>query len=187
MEPKKRGRPVKYSSAKSFLEAVENYFNSISYTHVYRDADGNPVQSNAGEPLMVCEYVRPPTIQALCLHIGIDISTWDNYKDAEKRPDLAPICRYAKSRCEAYSAELLLTREKGVQGVIFNLEVNHGWRDRKEIGVTGEIHGTLAGIGDMSLDEKMRMIAAAAQDITAGGYIEGGDGNASAEEDAGDE
>ena len=83
-----------------------------------------------GEPIEYIEYVRPPCISGLCLYLGIDRSTWSNYAhDPECREAYA----LARERIEAYLEEQLLTRRKGIQGVIFNLQNNYGWRQRQDI------------------------------------------------------
>ena len=66
---------MKYSSAKKLLEAVEDYFDSISYTTVLKDGHGHPILSDSGREIRKLVYVTPPGKSAMCLHIGIDEST----------------------------------------------------------------------------------------------------------------
>lgn len=189
MAKKKRGRPMKYKSADALYEAIDGYFDSISYTETLKKKlpSGEEVvlRSDGGRELKVLVYVTPPGITAMCLAIGIDPSTWENYSNPEIHPEFSDVTRWAKARIEAYLEEQVNTRDRP-QGVIFNLENNYGWKHKREVDVNSKVTGSIAQIGDISLDEKMRMIAEAAQEITAGGYVRGGDDGAS-EEDGSEE
>lgn len=79
------------------------------------------------------QYVVPPSIAGLCLQLGIDRSTWQNYADPALHPELADVAAEARARIEAYLEQELLTREKGLQGIIFNLQNNYGWRQKQEV------------------------------------------------------
>lgn len=154
------GRPKKYSK-KSLEQAVEGYFSSISRTVDVRDEDGGTVFNDAGDPIRVVEYVRPPSVGGLCLYLGIDRSTWQNYADRTLHPELAEITAYARMRMETYLEEQLLTREKNVQGLIFNLQNNYGWREKREVELGGETRRTVAEsaqVKPMSIAEKMALL-----------------------------
>jgi len=154
------GRPKKYTK-KSLERAVDGYFASISRTVDALDGHGRPMRNDAGDPIRVTEYVRPPSVGGLCLYLGIDRSTWQNYADRELHPELAEITAYARVRMEAYLEEQLLTREKNVQGLIFNLQNNYGWREKREVELGGETRRTVAestGAGGMSIAEKMALL-----------------------------
>ena len=155
------GRPKKYTK-KSLQAAVDGYFASISRTVQALDDDGKPMRNDAGEPIRVVEYVRPPSVGGLCLYLGIDRSTWQNYADRKLHPELAGVTAYARMRMEAYLEEQLLTREKNVQGLIFNLQNNYGWREKREVELGGETRRTVAEsaqAGNMSIAEKMALLA----------------------------
>ena len=126
------GRPKKYTK-KSLREAIEGYFRSISRTVPVRDDAGTIIRNDDGEDIRVVQFVVPPSITGLCLHLGIDRSTWQNYADADKHPELTGICQGARTHIEAYLEQELLTREKSVQGIIFNLQNNYGWKQRQEV------------------------------------------------------
>lgn len=141
------GRPKKYTK-KGLEKAVEKYFSSIS-----RDADGEA---------WAAEYKRPPTVSGLCLYLGVDRSTWQNYADRELHPEFQEITAYAKMRMEAYLEEQLLTREKNVQGLIFNLQNNYGWREKREVELGGESRKAVssgAQAQSMSIAEKVALLA----------------------------
>ncbi len=129
----KTGRPKKYKSKKALSDAVERYFRSISRTIPARDGYGSIIRNDDGEEIRVLEYIRPPSISSLCLYLGIDRSTWQNYCDGELHPEFQSVTALTRARIEAYLEEQLLTREKGVQGIIFNLQNNYGWRQKQEV------------------------------------------------------
>ncbi|MBQ9702998.1 MAG: hypothetical protein IJV68_00460, partial [Clostridia bacterium] len=89
-----------------------------------------------GEVIMIQRFVRPPTISGLCLNLGIDRSTWQNYCDREKHPEFAEITMMTSGVIESYLEEELLIRSKP-QGVIFNLQNNYGWKEKKDVDVDG--------------------------------------------------
>lgn len=185
MSEKKRGRPKKYNSAERLYEAVEAYFDSISYTKVLKDVHGEPILSDAGREIRMTVYVTPPGKTAMCLYIGIDESTWDNYANPELNPTLAPVTRWAKMRMEAYLEEQLSVRDRP-QGIMFNLEYNYGWKNRREVVLSGNVDGKIqTEVLNLSLEEKMRMIAEAAKDSSFAALIEGGGAGGSEEEDEG--
>lgn len=138
------GRPKKYTK-KGLETAVEGYFASIS-----------------GGEAWEAEYKRPPTVSGLCLYLGIDRSTWQNYADPKLHPELQEITAYAKMRMEAYLEEQLLTREKNVQGLIFNLQNNYGWREKREVELGGETRQAVADSAQarpMSIAEKVALLS----------------------------
>lgn len=126
------GRPKKYTK-KGLREAIERYFRSISRTIPARDDTGGIIRNDDGEEIKVVRFVVPPSVTGMCLYLGIDRSTWQNYADAALHPELAGICQGARTRIEAYLEQELLTREKGVQGIIFNLQNNYGWKQKQEV------------------------------------------------------
>lgn len=159
------GRPKKYTK-KGLEKAVEGYFASISRKVRVLDDDGEAVCNDVGESIWVTEYIRPPTVGGLCLYLGIDRSTWQNYADGRLHPEFREITAYARMRMEAYLEEQLLTREKNVQGLIFNLQNNYGWREKREVELGGETRRTVAESAQarpMSIAEKMAVLREASK------------------------
>lgn len=155
------GRPKKYTK-KGLEKAVKGYFDSISRKVRALDDDGEAVYNDAGESIWVTEYIRPPTVGGLCLYLGIDRSTWQNYADRSLHPEFQEITAYARMRMEAYLEEQLVTREKNVQGLIFNLQNNYGWREKREVELGGETRRTVADSTQavpMSIAEKVALLA----------------------------
>lgn len=126
------GKPPKYTK-QSLDTAVERYFRSISRTVAVRDDAGMLVRNDEGEEICILQYLVPPTVSGLCHYLGIDRSTWQNYASAKLHPEMRELTARAKTRFEAYLEEQLLTREKNVQGIIFNLQNNYDWRQKTEM------------------------------------------------------
>lgn len=155
------GRPKKYTKA-GLQKAVDGYFASISRTVTARDEAGDLMYNDAGWEIKITQYIRPPSVSGLCLHLGIDRSTWQNYGDARLHPELAGVVAQARVRMEAYLEEQLITREKNVQGLIFNLQNNYGWREKREVELGGETRQAVsagAQAQSMSIAEKVALIA----------------------------
>lgn len=126
------GRKRKYTK-KTFYDAVCRYFDSISRTVTVMDGQGHVIYNDAGEEIRTVQYAVPPGITDLCLHLGIDRSTWQNYANRDLYPELADICEYARDRIIAYLERELNVREKGTQGIAFNLQNNYGWKQVQEV------------------------------------------------------
>ena len=107
------GRPKKYTK-KKLREETERYFRSISRTIPARDDTGGIIRNDDGDEIQLLQYVVPPSIAGLCLQLGIDRSTWQNYADPTLHPELADVAAEARARIEAYLEQELLTREKGL-------------------------------------------------------------------------
>jgi hypothetical protein len=126
------------------------------------------VRNDNGEPVMKTKWLQKPKMTSLFLSLGIDKSTWSRYADSKANPKHAMICEYAKMRCEEYLEDQLITKEKGVQGVIFNLQHNYGWKERHEIDL-GENARAASLTAGMSATEKIALIREAARLVQEGG------------------
>lgn len=177
---KRRGAPIKYT-ARKLEAAVMRYFDSISYEADVVDEHGKRIINLVGEPVKQIRYAIPPSKQDLCLYLHIDRGTWLNYSNHEKHPEMADITEYANLRCEAYLSYELVRREKGVDGIKFNLQNNYGWTNKKEVEV-GEKTREVLSIDSMTLAEKMAAIRAAAGDIEENGFGDFDDGEGEAED-----
>ena len=94
------GRPKKYTK-KKLREETERYFRSISRTIPARDDTGGIIRNDDGDEIQLLQYVVPPSIAGLCLQLGIDRSTWQNYADPTLHPELADVAAEARARIEA--------------------------------------------------------------------------------------
>lgn len=175
----KRGRPRNYKTPAAFRKAVETYFDAISRERKLtewvdsgeRTNKGKPIMVERdvlgldGQPVMVMDYITPPTMPALLLSIGVSKTTWHEYRSRE---GYAEVCEDAKLRIEAYLAEQAVLRDKPT-GVLFTLENNYGWKSAKEVELGRETRAALAM--DMTMEEKMRLIREMA--VAAGDTDEG--------------
>lgn len=168
-------RPRNYT-AKGLEKAVEAYFDSISreveakekvdsgrrdsYGHIIWDLQ--VICNKRGEPVMLTEYVVPPCVGGLCAFLGIHRSTWANYCDPEQYPEFIDTTTHARERMRAWREEQLLTR-KDVKGIIFDLQNNYGYREKREVELGATAAKTMAA-ASMPLSEReavLREIAAA--------------------------
>ncbi len=159
---KKTGRRRKYDTPAKLSRAVDKYFDSISYELPYTNADGTPIQNLDGEDIVLVKYVIPPSIQALCLSLDVDTTTWENY---DKREGYKDICRDAKLKIEAYLTCELNTRERP-QGIMFNLENNFDWKKKKEVEL-GEGAQKAIALSSMTIEEKEKLLAKTLPELMA--------------------
>jgi len=147
-------------TGESLMKGVVRFFKSISRTVPARARDtGEELVNDLGTPIMLTDYIIPPTEGRLCRELGINISTWWRYKDASQYPEMQPAVQYASDRIAEYLQQELLTREgKDVRGVIFNLQNNYGWSEKKEIEVGAETRKTVQDIRSMTIEDKLRAI-----------------------------
>lgn len=139
-------RPKKYS-ARTLTKAVDAYFDSITrevdVTELVdtgrRDGHGHPifkprpVTNKLGKQVRVTEYVVPPAVKDLCDSLGVNRSTWADYANPDKYPELAEIVQEAKERIKAWNERELVTRSgRDVKGIIFNLQANYGYGAKQE-------------------------------------------------------
>lgn len=131
-------RRRKYSK-KALEAAVQAYFDGItreveikervdsgkrdSYGHIIWDLV--PVKNNLDEVAKMTEYLVPPTIGGLCLHLGISYATWSRWHHGEENEDIAGILDNVRDRMLAWRMEQVLSR-KDVKGLVWDLEVNYG-------------------------------------------------------------
>lgn len=151
------GRKRKYTAQK-LRRAVEEYFEGITrYVAVTEARDTgrkdnyghaiyeqHPVENQRGEQVERLEYIRPPSLGGLCIHLGISRDTWAEYSASE---ELGAICRSARERVQLWNEEELLTR-KDVKGIIFNLQNNFGYTDKKEVNVHDGVEAYLRKLGE---------------------------------------
>lgn len=153
-------------TGKTLLNAVKKYFRGISTTRPARDEMGEKIQSDLGKEILLTIYIEPPTVTGLCRHLGIDRRTWSNYADEEQYPEMREAVQYARDRMEEYLERELLTREKQVRGIIFNLQNNYGWRERQEVELGSETRKTMTA-ETLTIEDKLRAIKEAQTQMEA--------------------
>ena len=159
------GRPkgTKKYTKKTLERAVQEYFDSISREVELtekvdtgkKDKDGHviyenrTIQNKLGQPMKVTEFLVPPNVQDLCDHLVIHRSTWWEYSDSQKNPELAKVCAWVKDVFLGYREKQLLTRPgKDIKGIVFDLENNYGYAEKRSVEFTGGIEEYLAKLAE---------------------------------------
>ena len=149
-------RPRKYTP-NTLKKAVNGYFDSISRLVPLtekkntgrKDGDGHVIYEEV--PVLV-----PPTVGGLCEHLGIHRSTWADYCDAQLHPEFSDTTTHARGRMRAWLEEQLLTR-KDVKGIVFDLQNNYGYHDKKEIELGGRAAKAVTA-ASMPLEERQSVL-----------------------------
>lgn len=145
---------MKYTQAEELEQAVNAYFDAISYQEpaVVATPTGEVDEEGRiqwktrllyepgrevgmpGRPVTVTKWLRPPGVAGLCLHLGISRDTWARYA---KKPAYRDVVETARFRIEDYWVSKL--DSKNDRGAKFALTNHFGWsgewRDRQEGGV----------------------------------------------------
>ena len=140
------GLPAKKKyTPKQLRVAIEEYFESITYIQPVQkltdtgrvNSKGMPVMkyenviNERGEVIMERVYAVPPSVEGLCLCLGISRQTLHNWRnDTELGEKYIEVIDAAKLRIEAYLHGELNRRPK-VAGIIFDLQCNYGWGGEK--------------------------------------------------------
>ncbi|MGM9684171.1 MAG: terminase small subunit [Eubacteriales bacterium] len=133
------GRFIKYRSSKDFSDAVDRYFDGITYTENARRPDtwvsgkyvpGDEIIGNDGKPIPIIKYAVPPSITSLQCYLGISRQTWSMYAQREGYKDVIEI---ARMRVESYLTQQLVLMGRDCKGIIFSLENNFGYSDREKL------------------------------------------------------
>lgn len=134
------------NTSKALMREVRQYLDSISRTVevteqvATREVDEKghpiyerkPVYNDRGEIIHTREYLVPPTITGICLHLGITPGKWKQWCDHQAHPELEEATEWVAGILQAWSEEQLLTR-KDVRGVVFHLQNNHGYTQKMEV------------------------------------------------------
>lgn len=116
-----------YKTDRELKEAVVSYFDSISKVCTVSDGKGNPILNELGEKVSERRFFVTPSLSGLCAYLGVPKSEWDSLK--KRFPNAS---KTAETVLEAYLEEELINRKTGVTGIMFNLQNNFGWKDKKE-------------------------------------------------------
>ena len=181
------GRPKKYTP-RTLKKAVEDYFDGItrevgltekmdtgrkdSAGHtIYED---KPVKNRRGELVKVTEYLVPPTVGGLCEHLGIHRSTWAEYCDDRLHPEFSDTTTRTRGRMRDYLEMQLLTR-KDVKGVIFSLQNNYGYTERREVDFGPQASRALTAAA-VPMEEREEILRELYQEFSREGVLPGGSG-----------
>lgn len=177
-------RPKKYNK-KTLEEAVDRYFASITRTVTVtelvetgeRDSMGHKIYerksvlNSLGEEAKVEEYIVPPTVGGLCQALGIHRSTWTEYCDNELHPEFSDTTTRARGRLRAYLEQQLLIR-KDVKGIIFDLQNNHGYSEKRQVEL-GDRASKAIYAASMSMGEKKELLEEIAREFSGGSDADG--------------
>lgn len=166
-ERKRRGRPTQYN-AQTLERRVDEYFKSITrlvrVTEWIRtekiDKYGHPVYeekivyNELGEEAEREEYILPPSVADLADFLNIHRSTWAEYCDHVKHPELTDTTERARGRMHAYYVREVLER-KNPRGAQFVLENDFGMREHHEVEIGDK---AAAAMKDISLSERAEML-----------------------------
>ena len=117
-----------------------------------------PVIAKNGKQAMETIWIRPPSIIDLCLHLGIDRTTFYRWCNPDNDPEgeteeFCNIATRARGRIEAYLTAR--TEDKNAaRGAIANLEANFGWKRKKEIGLDEQTQRAVA-MTAMTTEDKL--------------------------------
>jgi len=147
------GRPPKFENPEQLEAQVQHYFDSITITKPLTqmvpegDAEvdeklGKLIQkmkevevlNDAGQPVVVKQYLVVPTISGLCNHLDITLETFSQYS---KKPGFSDSCARAKQRIAEYIESEKLYDKFASKGAQFNLNCNYGWLPKSQQKHTG--------------------------------------------------
>lgn len=181
------GRPKKYTK-RTLEKAVEAYFDGITREVAMtekvdtgrKDADGHkifenvPVINKRGEQVKITEYLVPPTVGGLCEYLGIHRSTWAEYCDENAHPEFSDTTTRTRGRMREYLEQQLLTR-KDVKGVIFSLQNNYGYTERREVDFGPQASRALTAAA-VPMEEREEILRELHQEFSQEGVLPGGSG-----------
>jgi hypothetical protein len=121
-----RGRIVEDPQQMQYL--IDKYFESRKPGLQY-DNEGKVVVDGKGNPVL---KMNPPSITGLALWLGYACK--DSIADGIKRNDgFSAILKEAKTRCENFLEEGIISDEVSVNGATRLIQFYGGWAEKKEI------------------------------------------------------
>ena len=162
------GRPLLWGSPEELEEKIEQYFQSITRTKpkteqvqsgydekgkpLYED---KPIIADNGKPYTETEWLYPPSLSALAVHLGVNRMTLTNY--ANRDTGFYDTIKRAKSRVEAYEAMRLVTTANP-KGIEFSLRNNHDWVDAQTLDISHSQALPSYDVSRMTLEQKRALI-----------------------------
>lgn len=108
------GRPRKYQDPEHFAAKVDAYFARMEKLN------------------------RAPSMSEIALDLGFcDRRSFTEYEDYE--PEFSDTVKKARLRVEIDRQQRLINRDTFTAGVIFDLKNNHGWKDKTEQELSGQV------------------------------------------------
>lgn len=154
------GRQKVFKTPGAMMNRANEYFDSISVRDFVKDEHGEAILNENGNKLWYTKYLIPPSVQDLCLFLGIVPRTWEKYCQREEFHDVTAQIRLL---LEGYLVRELNTREldgRKIDGIKFNLTHNYNWKEKREVELGAETRRDT--VAAMSLAEKQRLLREAA-------------------------
>lgn len=151
------GRQKVFKTPEAMRRAANAYFESISVRDFVKDKHGEAILNENGNKLWYTKYLMPPSVQDMCMYLGIVPRTWEKYCQREEFRDVTAQIRLV---LEGYLVRELNTRElKGIKvdGVKFNLTHNYDWKEKREVEIGEETRKE--ALSALSLAEKKKLLA----------------------------
>lgn len=159
------GRTLK----KAVLAYLESIRRETEVTQMQPTGDldryGHPIMepvkllNGQGEPVLVLDYIDPPTVGSLCRRLGIHRATWAEYANEDTHPDMAEAVTIFRDARLAYLERELLTRDgKDVRGVEFDLQQNHGAALKLETEIGPKTVTAAASLAGLTLADKAALL-----------------------------
>ncbi len=159
----------KYDTEAALYDAVEGYFDSITYREQAREVIGcdkmgyylygDPLCNTKGEPIILLKYAEPPSVAALCLFIGVPRSTWYFWQDDDR---FSLIIEGALTRIDAYRRQVAIEdgkRSRGAQFLISRSEDAAAARAQRKLDDVRTAEEAARSSGAvLSSEEKLRAI-----------------------------
>ena len=125
------GRPLLFKSVKELEAKIEEYFESC-----YKEVTVTTGKGINAKTETVKKRVTPFTVSGLAVYLECDRRTLLNY---ENNDEFFPTIKKAKQKIEADVEAGSLSGAYNPAASIFNLKNNFGWKDQKEVEMTGNV------------------------------------------------
>lgn len=122
------GKPKMFKTPEELEVYIESYFDKCdSNEDVFITKDG--IQKHVKQP-------EPYTIEGLALHLDCDMDTLLNYEKREGYEEYFGAIKRAKLRIQKDKIVRGLTNRSNPTVTIFDLKINHRYKDKTEIDIT---------------------------------------------------
>lgn len=130
----------KYQTAEELRARVDSYFKAIAFFNTARDESGEPIKNVDGDTIRYIDYAVPPSKEDLCLHLGVSLWTWRNYRHD---PMFEDIVDEADTKIRGWRVRRTSSNGR-TAGYQFLLSNDSDMRDRLELGLDGQTRQALS-------------------------------------------
>ena len=136
------GKKRIFDSPTQLHSLIEEYFKMCdSRQEIVTDSKGNTKLIK-----------KPYTISGICVYLGISKDAWRAYANRE---GYEATIKEAKTNCENFIEENMLTGACNTIGAIFSLKNNNDWADKQEIKTTNTQESSLSDLSNEELEAKL--------------------------------